>query len=241
VDGVGGAGKLERYFRIFRTRILPLAHRRATVQALLEPRRLDERRRFYDERWDTLRWRMLFRIFFSRPVLGRLGRDPSLFHFANGSVAAHLRDRVRHAFAELEPGRNPYLTWILTGEHADALPHALRPENHEIIRANLDRLEWHCTALERLPDAAFGDPIDRANLSDIFEYLSPERTRALLERLADRARPGARLAYWNMMVDRRGTEYLPERLRALPDVAEPLFLADKGFFYRGFIVEEVVR
>jgi S-adenosylmethionine-diacylglycerol 3-amino-3-carboxypropyl transferase len=239
-DGIGSAGKFERYFRLFRTRILPLAHRRATVRALLEPRQLEERRRFYDDRWDTVAWRFLFRIFFSRSVLGRLARDPSFFRYANGSVAAQLRQRVRHALAELEPAANPYLTWILAGEHAGALPHALRPENHEIIRANLDRLEWHCMAVEALPKAAFGDGLDRANLSNVFEYLSPENSRSLLARLADCARPGARFAYWNMMVDRRGAGYLPDRLRALPNIADPLFLADKAFFYRRFIVEEVV-
>jgi S-adenosylmethionine-diacylglycerol 3-amino-3-carboxypropyl transferase len=239
VAGIGGAGRFERYFSIFRSRVLPLAHRRATVRALLEPRSLEDRRRFYHERWDTLRWRAVVRLFVSRPVLGRLGRDPSAFRYANGSVAMHLEERVRHAFAELDPSRNPYLAWILTGEHGETLPHALRAEHFETIRGNLDRLEWHCSAIERLPDAVFGAALDRANLSNVFEYLSPEDSRALLERLADRARPRARSAYWNMMVDRRGAEYLPERLRALPEVADPVFRADKAFFYRDFVVEEV--
>jgi len=43
-----------------------------------------------------------------------------------------------------------------------------------------------------------------------------------------------------MMVPRHGAEYLPRRLRALPELSQRLFLADKTFFYRDFVVEKVV-
>jgi S-adenosylmethionine-diacylglycerol 3-amino-3-carboxypropyl transferase len=238
--GIGSAGKFEAYFRLFRTWVLPLVHGPSTVASLLEPRSPEERRRFYDEHWNTRAWRLLFRLFFSEPVLGRLGRDPSFFRYASASVAEHLLRRARHALAELDPSENPYIWWILTGGHPRALPHALRPENFDAIRANLDRLEWHCKPIEELTAEEIGAPIDRANLSDIFEYLSPENTRALLERLADLSRPGARVAYWNMMVPRRGAEYLANRLRPLPALSERLFVEDKAFFYRDFIVEEVL-
>jgi S-adenosylmethionine-diacylglycerol 3-amino-3-carboxypropyl transferase len=215
-------------------------HRPSTVRSLLEPRAPAERRRFYDEEWDTAAWRLLFRLFFSQPVLGRLGRDPSFFRYADGSVADHLRARVRHALVDLDASENPYVGWILTGQHPRALPHALRAENFEAIRAHLDRLEWHCVPVEELTADRVGASIDRANLSDVLEYLSPDHTRALLGRVADLARPGARLAYWNMMVPRRGGDCLPRRLRALPELAARLFAEDKAFFYRAFVVEEVV-
>lgn len=238
--GIGGAGKFERYFQHFRTWVLPLVHPRERVHALLAPRARAERARFYDDEWDTRAWRLLFRVFFSEVVLGRLGRDPSFFRYADGSVAAHLLARVRHALTELDPSANPYVAWIITGLHNAALPHALRAENFDAIRANLDRLELRCAPLETLTARDLGAPIARANLSDVFEYLSVDNTRALLTRIADLARPGARLAYWNMMVPRRGAEYVPHRLRGLPDVSERLFTADKAFFYRDFVVEEVV-
>lgn len=240
--GVGGAGKFERYFALFRTWVLPLVHGRGTVEALLTPRGRAGRERFYAERWDTWRWRLLFRAFFSEFLLGRLGRDPSFFRYVEGSVADHLRGRVRHALVELEPYANPYMTWILTGTHRDALPHALRAEHFDAIREALDagRLELHCESLEALMDRGVVAGLDRANLSNIFEYMSPENATALLGRLCDASRPGARLAYWNMMVPRRGAEYLPGRLRALGEVSRDCFLRDKAFFYRDFVVEEVI-
>lgn len=237
--GIGGAGKFERYFRLFRERVLPLVHSRRTVEALLVHRDPDERARHYDERWDTLRWRLLFRVFFSEFVLGRLGRDPSFFRYVEGSVAGHLLGRVRHALAVLDPSDNAYVGWILTGEHRDALPHALRESSFEAIREGLDRLEWHCEPIESLVDRGVIAGFHRANLSNIFEYVSPGHAAALLGRLCDAARPGARLAYWNMMVPRHGAELLPHRLCALPELSRRLFLEDRAFFYRDFVVEEV--
>jgi S-adenosylmethionine-diacylglycerol 3-amino-3-carboxypropyl transferase len=238
--GVGAAGKFERYFSIFRRFVLPLVHRRNRVEQLLTHRGPAERRAWYDAEWDTAAWRTLFRVFFSEKLLGALGRDPSFFRYVDGSVADHLLGRVRHALAELDPSANPYVTWILTGGHRDALPHALRAEHFDTIRANLDRLEWHRASVESLFDEGILASYDRANLSDIFEYMSPENATALFGRLADAARPGARLAYWNMMVPRRASELLPDRFRYLDDLSRRLFLADKAFFYRDFVVEEVV-
>jgi len=238
--GIGSAGKFERYFAIFRQWVLPLVHRRRTVEQLLVHRDAGERLDWYDREWDTRPWRALFRVFFSPTVLGRLGRDPSFFRYVEGSVADHLLGRVRHALAVLDPSGNPYVVWILTGTHREVLPHALRAEHFDKIRENLDRLEWHLTSIEALLDRGIVDRIDRANLSDIFEYMSQENATALLTRLIDNAPAGARLAYWNMMVPRHGAEYLPRRLRALPELSQRLFLADKTFFYRDFVVEEVV-
>jgi S-adenosylmethionine-diacylglycerol 3-amino-3-carboxypropyl transferase len=237
--GVGSAGKFERYFAIFRRFVLPLVHRRARVAELLVSRSPDARRAWYAERWDTPAWRGLFRLFFSRRMLGALGRDPSFFRYVEGSVAEHLLRRVRHGLAELDPSRNPYARWILTGMHGDVLPHALRVEHFATIRDRLDRLEWHRASIESLAERGVLGAFDRANLSDIFEYMSPDNAARILHSLADVARPGARLAYWNMMVPRRASDLLPERFRRLEALSRRLFEQDKAFFYRDFVVEEV--
>ncbi len=238
--GIGAAGKFENYFRLFRTWALPLVHGRRTVLALMQPRSRVERQAFYDGQWNTVRWRLLFRAFFSEFLLGRLGRDPSFFRYVEGSVAEHLLGRVRHALVELDPSENPYLHWILTGEHPHALPHALRPEHFDVIRERLDRLELHQRPLEELRAAGVVDRLDRANLSNIFEYMSSENTAVLLGQLLDSMRPGGRIAYWNMMVPRRGAALLPHRLRPLAALSRELFLRDKTFFYRDFVVDEVL-
>jgi S-adenosylmethionine-diacylglycerol 3-amino-3-carboxypropyl transferase len=198
-----------------------------------------ERQRFYRDEWDTLPWRGLFRAFFSERVLGWLGRDPSFFRYAKASVADHLLARVRYALTSLDPAANPYLHWILAGEHGSTLPHALREENFDAIRSRLDRLEWHRAPLETLLESRTLPVIDRMNLSNIFEYVAPDRFRAMLVQLANAARRGTRLLYWNMIVPRQGADVAPDRLRGLPAVANDLFSRDKVFFYSALRVEEV--
>ena len=237
--GIGGAGKFERYFARFRTYVLPLIHSRARIARLLEGRSEEAREAFYDKEWDTWRWRLLFRVFFSRTIMGRLGRDPSFFRYVQGGVATRILARARYAMTALDPSANPYIQWILLGRHTTALPYALRPENFERIRARLDRLEWYCRSLEDFLEAAGERAVDRFNLSDIFEYMSEESYRRLLERLLRAGRPGARLAYWNMLVDRRRPAEMADRLRALDALARSLHREDKAFFYQGFVLEEV--
>ena len=56
--------------------------------------------------------------------------------------------RTRHALTELDPADNPYVHWILTGTHGDALPCALAPRALRDDPRILDRLEWHCESVE---------------------------------------------------------------------------------------------
>jgi S-adenosylmethionine-diacylglycerol 3-amino-3-carboxypropyl transferase len=239
-SGIGSAGKFENYFHIFRSRVLPLVHGRRRVSELLDtPRDPAARRAFYSERWDTWRWRLLFRFFFSRRLMGALGRDPAFFNYVEGSVSDRILSRTRHALAELDPSANPYLHWILRGTHGSALPFALREENFQLIRQNLHRFEWHLSTVEdwlARPDAT---PADAFNLSDIFEYMSPNNTERILRAILAHARPGARLAYWNMLVPRSRPNCLADRLRPLPEQAATLHARDQAWFYSRFIVEEV--
>jgi S-adenosylmethionine-diacylglycerol 3-amino-3-carboxypropyl transferase len=239
--GIGGGGKFERYFALFRKRIMPLIHSRAIMDRLLAGGEAADREEFYHKKWDTWRWRMLFRIFCSRFVMGRLGRDSSFFRYVEGSVAERILPRTRHALTVLDPADNPYLQWILNGCHTTALPFALRPENFEPIRNGLDRLEWHCLSLEEFLLRAGADSIDRFNLSDVFEYMSEDNYLKILEKLVCVGKPSGRLAYWNMLVPRSRPESMSDCLKSLSEEGERLFKQDKAFFYSAFVLEEIVR
>ena len=236
--GAVNIGRFEQYLRLFRRYVLPLIHGDQAIERLLMDRSPVERARFYREEWDTRIWRSLFKVFFSRMVMRRFGRDPSYFRYAEASLAARLLERIRHALVELPPSENPYLQWILLGEQATALPFALRRENFEAIRPNLHRLELRCSPVE---DAVRQDgPFRRMNLSNVFEYMSAEGSSTLLKSIAEKSPPGARLAYWNMAVERRHPEWPGGRLRALTGLCEELFPQAKACFYRSLVIEEVL-
>jgi S-adenosylmethionine-diacylglycerol 3-amino-3-carboxypropyl transferase len=233
--GLGGIGKFERYFRIFRRVLLPLVQSRSTIAALLAPCERDARAKLY-KIWNGWRWRLLLRAFFSRAVMGRLGRDPAFFDFAEGSITAHLAQKIRHALVEQAPAENPYLHWILKGTHNAALPLALRPEHFDTIRARLDRVEIRTEPLERF--AATAPAIDGWNLSDVFEYMSPAAHAEAYRGLLEATRTGGRLIYWNMMVPRRAPADLAPRVRCHEAEARQLTAADKAFFYSALVIEE---
>ncbi len=238
-DGFGRIGKFENYFSLFREKLLPLVHSQEKIHRLLAPRSTSERHDFYQIEWNTWRWRLLFRFFFSRFIMGRLGRDPAFFKYVEGSVADRILMRARHALTELDPSENPYLHWILTGNYGQHLPHALREENFLIIRENLHRISIAPRPMESvLSDSA--ETFQAYNLSDIFEYMSEENTENLLRQIHASSDPGARLAYWNMLAPRSRPETLSAHIKPLPTLSQKLFTQDKAFFYSAFIVEEII-
>jgi S-adenosylmethionine-diacylglycerol 3-amino-3-carboxypropyl transferase len=237
--GVIHHGKFESYFRLFRARVLPLVHGRRTVEHLLEEKDETGRIAFYERTWDTWRWRLLFRVFFSRFVMGRLGRDPEFFRFVEGSVAERILGRARYALTVLPTHANPYLDYILTGNFSRTLPHWLRPEVFARLRVNLGRLTLFEGSVEEVARTAPG--FDGFNLSDIFEYMDPATSAEVYGRLLAGARPGARLAYWNMLAPRRLAGSFPGRVRPLEEEAQALFAQDLAFFYSAFVLDEVIE
>jgi S-adenosylmethionine-diacylglycerol 3-amino-3-carboxypropyl transferase len=240
-DGLGAAGKFEHYFRLFREWVLPLAHPRARVDALLASKTRAEREQFYQQQWNNRRWRVIFKVFFSRWLMGRLGRDPEFFKYVDGKVAERILDRARHALCELDPAQNPYLHWILRGTHGEVLPMALRRECFAPIRQAVaeNRLRVVTASIEALVEAEPERMYDAFNLSDIFEYMSETAFRELLEKVVAVARQGARLAYWNMLAPRSRPAALAPRLQPLEELAASLLREDRAFFYARFVVEEV--
>lgn len=234
--GVIHGGKFERYFRTFRRWVLPLVHSRRSVEELLTPRDAAERERFYADRWDTWGWRALFRVFFSRAVMGKMGRDPEFFAHVDGPVADRILARTRYAMTAIPTADNPYLAYTLAGNFsAGALPRYLERRHFEAIRARLDRLH-----LARVPADQAEGTFDGFNLSDIFEYMDPLEHERCYGRLLDRARPGALLVYWNMLAPRAIPGSVERRARALTERASALHARDRAWFYQRLHVDQKV-
>jgi len=235
--GAGGVGKFERYFRIFRTRLLPLVHSRQTIDDIFTSRPKPDREDFLETRLNIWRWRLLLKVFFSRFVMGRMGRDKAFFDHVEGSPAQHVARRIRHAAVDCDPAGNPYLHWIMKGSHGDALPMTWRAEHYTTIRDRLDRLDIRPGSLEAF--VSTGEKADGFNLSDIFEYMSPQMFETVYGSILDAAAPGARLVYWNMMAPRRVPSAFRDHVETLTELEDRLKAQDKAFFYSDFVVEEV--
>ena len=238
--GIIHAGKFERYLRFFGRRVLPLIHSRKTVEAVRDEKSEAERIAFYEMHWDSCRWRMLFKVFFSRFVLGRSGRDPEFLRYVEGRVADRILERSRFGLTYIPTHDNPYLEYILTGRFERSLPFYAREEHFASIRRNLNCIELvHGTTDDAL--TAYDAPFDGFNLSDIFEYMDVDLVQRTAGALLKNATGGARLAYWNMLAPRQISRLFPGKMQCLQPLSSDLFRKDRAFFYQAFYVDEVMK
>lgn len=238
--GIIHSGKFENYFALFRNRILPFIHSRREVERLLSIHDIGERELFYNNTWNTLRWKMLFKVFFSRAMMGKFGRDPEFFKYVETDVASRIFKRAEYALTVLPADANPYLEYILTGNFKNSLPFYLKRENFDLIRSNIDRLVIFQgnlnEALQRNQQIRF----DGFNLSDIFEYMSYDQYEEEVRCILKHSNPKARLVYWNMLADRKQVNGLETKMRFLDQEASELFKQDKAFFYKSLIIGEAI-
>ena len=239
--GLLNCGRFERYLESFRTRALPVVHRRKTIDALLEPKSLAEQRSFYEQHWDTRRWRGLFRLFFSQFVMSRMGRSPAQFAHVQGPVSAEFLRRAAHVLTDIDIQTNPFVQWIMRGHYPDleaAHPY-LSERGHKALRAAASRIEFvHADLIGHLADQPKGT-YQAFNLSNVPEYLGEAEHEALLCAVVGASAPGARLAYWNLLVPRHRPESMKDRLDRHTAEAGMLLDGDRAFVYGGFQLETV--
>ena len=257
--GIIHAGKFEKFFKIFREKILPFVHSKKRIEKLLEKKSKQERMEYYDKHWNNFRWKLMFKLFFSKYIVGKLGRDKEFFRYAEKNISEEMKERSRYALCEQNPYENPYINYILTGNYRkDCLPYFLRKENFDKIRKNLHKVEILQSSVEEYLDQ-IDFKIDKFNLSDIFEYMSAENYSKLMGKIYDNAEDNALLAYWNLIVERnsekldykktdseitvtgkeinvKGKKY--ERMKELD---RKLHEKDMTFFYTDFVVEKVIK
>ena len=79
------------------------------------------------------------------------------------------------------------------------------------------------------------------NLSDIFEYMDQKQFRETAKTLINGTAKDGKLAYWNLMVPRRMSQIFPENMEYQKAASERLTAIDKGFFYKEFILERIIK
>ena len=257
--GIIHAGKFEKFFKIFREKILPFVHSKKRIEKLLEKKSRQERIEYYDKYWNNFRWKLMFKLFFSKYIVGKLGRDKEFFRYAEKNISEEMKERSRYALCELNPYENPYINYILTGNYRkDCLPYFLRKENFNKIRRNLHKVEILQSSVEEYLDQ-IDFKINKFNLSDIFEYMSAENYSKLMGKIYDNAENNALLAYWNLIVERNSekldykktdseiavtgkeTNVNGEKYERMKELDKKLHEKDMTFFYTDFVVEKVIK
>ena len=202
--GVLGVGVTERFVALL-ARVVRLAvHRPATIDGLLACPDLPAQRAYFQQTWDTWRWRALFALLLNRAVFRNV--DPMFFqHVQSDSFSRYFRDKLAHTITELPVADNYFLHFMLTGRYPrTALPPYLsadaEPEHAERLRVvDADLVDW----LGTLPEGS----VDRFALSNVAEWMPPERVDTLFGEVVRAAAPGARVCFRNFM----GWTHIPAR------------------------------
>ena len=228
--GIIYAGKFERYFRLFRTRILPLVHTKKRINTLFTEKDAEAQHLFFDKKWNNRRWRRLFKLFFSKFVMGRLGRDPAFLKEVEVPVSEFIIGQAKKHLSSVHAQKNYFLHFIMKGSFGEYLPHYARKENFEAIKSNIDRI----IVYNGLAEDAFKEysGFTKFNLSNIFEYMNTELFTSVTENLVSNGEKNARYAYWNLMVPRQ-MHTVNNALKYDASLSESSRVTDKGFFYMG--------
>ncbi|TJZ61347.1 DUF3419 family protein [Sphingobacterium olei] len=229
-------GKFERYFQMFSSKVLPFIHSRHDVEELLASKDAPSQARYYHEKWNTWRWRFFFKIFFSKIVMGTLGRDPQFLKEVGVHVSDYIFKKAERHLKKVQAQTNLFLRYNLTGTFGDLLPHYLHPDNYQRVKENVDKLILRSGFAEDVVDE-FGS-FDAMNLSNIFEYMDRDVFRKTADSLLKGLNANGRMAYWNLMVPRRVSGIFPSEIQYLSTLSTQLSREDNGFFYNQFIVDQ---
>lgn len=237
--GVIHQGKFEKYFQFFSKKVLPFIHSKKKVNQLFSKKSAEEQSTFYKKSWNTWRWRLLFRIFFSKTVMGKKGRDPQFLKHVKVNVGEFIFNRAAQHLSSQGAQSNYILHYNLKGHYGELLPHYLKPQNFELIKTACHKLQiFQGFPLDAIQQHG---PFDGMNLSDIFEYMDDQTFLKNAEELIAGCNDNARIAYWNLMVDRHIGSILPNKCSYRKELSEELTAKDKGFFYKGFYIDEVKK
>jgi S-adenosylmethionine-diacylglycerol 3-amino-3-carboxypropyl transferase len=239
-DGALSAGAAERLNRLIAWTTRNLVHSRAQVAALLRQSDLARQQAFYDRKWNTRRWRLMYAVLANRFVL-RTNYTPEFFeHVQNPSFALHFHGTAERGLRDL-PVRDNYFAQYMFGGHftAQARPPYLDPANDARLAEAEQRLS--------LVDGSFldylrGQPDDSIGgfaLSNICEWLTPELVDELFAQIVRTARPNARLVFRNFV----GWTQVPQRWQqqVVEDVplGEKLIALDRSLCQRRIAVCDI--
>ena len=211
--GVLGAGVTERFIRMIIAALRLFVHPRSRIERMLACESLLDQRVMFVGEWNTVRWRMYFRLLLNRAMFRRT-YDPAFFaHLERPSFAEHFRLSAEHALTELPVRDNYFLHHMLTGRYPVDVPGGVPPylseAGYETCAAARERFSLAdgtvTEYLRTLPDAS----VSVFSLSNICEWLAPADVEALFAEIVRTATPDARLCFRNFV----GWTEVPERFR----------------------------
>ncbi len=238
--GVVHTGKFEKYLGYFRDIVLPLVHSKKMVEKLLEPKPPGNQTKFYKEKWDTWRWKIMYHLFFNEFTMKRKGRGKGMFdQNTRKGVAGHYLDKTRAAFTKPNLYENYYMQYILRSKYPDEIPDYLSPDCLKGIKNATSTVNIHSDTLVNFlktkPDGFY----TVFNLSDVFEPMTEKESDGTFHEILRVSRDSARVLFWNNLVKRDVPKSLEKHFEAQVTLEDKLKEQDRVFFYDSFKIYKI--
>jgi S-adenosylmethionine-diacylglycerol 3-amino-3-carboxypropyl transferase len=242
--GIVNAGNYESFIRLF-SGFLGVFQGKKRIQGLLRCETLQQQREYFDTRWNTLRWRLLFRLLANKWVLARRGLTVDYFKFDDGSASfpeSFLR-RTRHAMCEIPIQSNYFIAQYLLARYTGktALPAYLLKQNLPLVKERLGRIEIVTEPAQNWLSRQPADSIQCFSLSNICELMSLDETSRLFGEVSRSGVDGGRICFRNLIVPRAVPEHLREQLQLQEELSRELLARDRSFVYsrvQAFIIRK---
>lgn len=228
------AGQLEAYVTGFITSLSSSWQRK--LRRLLDCESVVEQELYVEMELDQPAFRAAFTAYFDAVNLSQ-GRDPRLYSYAAESGGATFYRRLMRQLNQRLARDNFFLRFLLFGP--ENLPEAILPPCYQA--AHHTRLRERLPCLQLVTGEAIGfllsdagQDVDKASLSNIFEYVSPtEFERVSTALAAQRAASGRplRAVFWNLLQVQAPVRVAGVPL--LPAASAQLSATDACFYFSG--------
>jgi S-adenosylmethionine-diacylglycerol 3-amino-3-carboxypropyl transferase len=237
-------GKYERFIR-HAGKFIGLLQGRKRVLGLFSQESKEQQAEYFDKVWNTRRFRYIFKILFNKTMLAKRGLDSDYFHFDDGSnsFADSFYNRARKAFREIPIKGNYFLSLYLLGKYrsANESPAYLQEQNYAVIKSRLDRIKIITGDAQSWIDSMPSASIDCFALSNICELMSESETQKLFAAVSRTGRPGGRVIFRNLMIDREVPPELRSSIVKDEGLSRNLYEQDRSFVYGKVAAYNIIK
>jgi S-adenosylmethionine-diacylglycerol 3-amino-3-carboxypropyl transferase len=200
--GVLHAGTTEQMMRWMPFLVFLLVHSRKRARELLRLRTTEEVHRYFEDTWNTPRWRGALRLAF-HPALFRQRLGNGFFERLGSTSPDNLwAARMKRLFTQTPPRKNYFFTQLLFGRYPPGekgLPPYLRKGPAARVIRHIPRLtrktEDLGSHLDRVPPGTY----TKMTLSNALEWVPDHELHSLFEKVAQSLAPGGRIVHRHLL------------------------------------------
>jgi len=236
-------GKMGVATRLVRLVLPLLGVTKKHLEELFELNSLAEQETFYHRHIEPRLWGPVLRwLCESRWFMYLCGVHPRQLDLidAQHGIYDYIRKRIEYALTKVPIHDNYFLSVTATGRfRGKRVPPYLLEENFQTLRDNLERVTVVNGWLRPYLDTQTPRSINKFNLLDIFDWMTPELFESTLQSVLRAAAPGARLIYRSGSYEMPPPASIRKRLRHHAKLARECLAIDRSATYGSFYVFSV--